>query len=131
MGADVAVRIAAALFAFTGLGFGLPGVYGMHSLATGRGVLVFMGFPTYGNGPFEHQLGLKSTAALVGLFVVVCALEVVAAVLLWQGRLAGAWLGVVLLLPGAIFWWGFALPIPPVLAVVRTGLLAWRWGTLT
>jgi hypothetical protein len=35
------------------------------------------------------------------------------------------------LLPlGAIFWWGFALPIPPIVAVVRTLLIALSWRSL-
>jgi hypothetical protein len=28
-----------------------------------------------------------------------------------------------MLLPGALFWWGFALPLPPIFALVRTILI--------
>src|SRR3712207_7042967 len=37
----------------TGLGFGVPGVYGIAHLAREGTVARFMGFPTYGEGPFE------------------------------------------------------------------------------
>jgi hypothetical protein len=32
---------------------------------------------------------------------------------------------------GAVYWWGFALPIPPVLALVRTALIVAAWHDLT
>lgn len=91
----------------------------MWSLAKGHGVPNVMGFPSYGGGPFE-RIGLKSTVPLLGAFLLVCILEVVAGVMVWQGRAAGAWLGYALLVPGAFFWWGFALPFGPVLAVARS-----------
>jgi hypothetical protein len=30
--------------------------------------------------------------------------------------------------PGALFWWGFDLPYPPMLAIVRTVLLVLVWS---
>lgn len=125
-----AVRWAAVLFAFTGLGFGLPCIYGIRSLAAGRGVAIFMGFPTYGGGTFERH-GVASTVPLLTAFLVVCVLEVVAAVLLWQGHTSGAILGLVLLPAGALFWIGFDLPFPPVFAIVRTILLVTNWDQLS
>ena len=32
---------------------------------------------------------------------------------------------------GAVFWWGFALPIPPILAIVYTILIVMNWQNLT
>lgn len=49
----------------------------------------------------------------------------VAGRLLWDGRRSGAALALVLVPVGAVFWWGFALPAGPVLAVVRTGLIGY------
>ena len=95
----------------------------MWSIASGHGVPTVLGFPSYGGGPFERH-GIRSTVALLGLFLLVCILEVVAGVLVWQGRAAGAWLGYALLLPGAVFWWGFALPFGWVFAVARS-VLTW------
>ncbi|HUR69428.1 MAG TPA: hypothetical protein VM370_09295 [Candidatus Thermoplasmatota archaeon] len=127
---DVSMRIAAALAALDGLGFGIPCILVMRSLASGKGVLIFMGFPTYGNGPFERVLGLKSSVALLGVFLAVCALELVAAALLWQGSRAGATLALALVPIGAVFWWGFALPIPPLLALARSVLVVRAWSAL-
>ncbi len=129
MAADPFVRTAAVLFAVNGLGFGIPAIIGMRSLATGHGVAMVMGFPAYGGGPFE-RMGLKSTVGLLTVFLLVCLLEVGAAFLLWNGAKAGAILGLAILLPGAVFWWGFALPIPPILATAWTSLLIWKWNTL-
>lgn len=31
---------------------------------------------------------------------------------------------------GAAYWWGFALPIPPIFALVRTALIIAGWQAL-
>jgi hypothetical protein len=36
----------------------------------------------------------------------------------------------VLLVPSAVFWWGFDLPYPPIIAAVRTLLILLSWGSL-
>ncbi len=36
-----------------------------------------------------------------------------------------------LLAPGAVFWWGFDLPHPPVIPVARTILIFLGWSSLT
>ncbi len=43
---------------------------------------------------------------------------------------SGAWMALALVPIGAVFWWGFALPIPPLVAVVRTILLVVYWRSL-
>jgi hypothetical protein len=104
----------------TGLGFGLPGVYGIAHLArTGR-IAHFMGFPAYGEGPFE-RVRIRTSVPLLSAFVGVCAAECVAGRLLWQGRRSGAVLSLALLPLEAVFWIGFALPIPPLFAAARIG----------
>lgn len=127
--AELPLRIAAALLALNGLGFGIPCILGIQNLAAGKGVLIFMGFPTYGGGPFE-RVGIKSTMPLLGLFLLVSVLELVAAILVWRGTMAGGIMALALLLPGAFFWFGFALPIPPVLATVWTALILSSWRHL-
>jgi hypothetical protein len=57
--------------------------------------------------------------------------EAVAGWLVWGGHKSGAILALVLLPIGAVFWWGFALPIPPILALVRTALIVVAWRALT
>ena len=109
----------------TGLGFGLPGLYGIVHMARHGTVARFMGFPTYGEGPFE-RVGIESTVPLMSAFVGVCAAECLAGGLLWRGRRSGAMLSLALLPVEAAFWAGFALPIPPVLAAVRTASVLWN-----
>lgn len=123
------LRTAAILQWFIGFGFGIPAVLGIRNLAAGRGILYFMGFPSYGKGPFE-RIGIHSTVPLLSAFLLICLLECVAGWLLWSGAKAGAILSLVLLPFGAIFWWGFALPIPPILAVVWTVLITLNWQQL-
>lgn len=123
------LRVAAILHWVTGLGFGIPAVLGIRNLAAGRGILYFMGFPTYGKGPFE-RIGIESTVPLLSVFLLICLLGCFAGWLLWSGARAGAILSLVLLPLGAIFWWGFALPIPPIGAVVWTALILLNWQQL-
>ena len=95
----------------------------------GRDIPIIMGFPAYGRGPFEH-IGISTTIPLLAAFLLVCSLEVVAGWLLWSGNKTGTILALVLLPFGAVFWWGFALPIPPIFAVARTLLIVLNWEHL-
>jgi len=126
---DWRLATAAALLALQGIGFGVPCVIGIRSVAAGEGVPLVMGFPSYGGGPFE-RVGIPTTVPLLVAFLVVGILEGVAAGLVLAGFRVGAILAFALLVPGALFWWGFALPIPPFLALGRAALLVWAWGAL-
>ena len=88
-----------------------------------------MGFRAYGEGPFE-SVGIVTTVPLLAAFLLVCILEGVAGWLVWGGHQAGATLGLVLVPAEAIFWWGFALPFPPIFALVRTILIVLSWQSL-
>jgi hypothetical protein len=69
---------AAALLAWvTGLGSGLPCIYGTWYLADRGHTWIFMGFPTYGGGPFE-SIGVETTVRLLVMFLLVCVAEMVA-----------------------------------------------------
>ncbi|WP_436492152.1 hypothetical protein [Actinokineospora sp. HUAS TT18] len=125
----MAIRVASILLWFTALGFGLPGLLAIRNLLTGREVPIVMGFPAYGGGPFDRW-GPRASAVMVFVFVLVCALEGLAGWLLWGGHRSGAVLALALLPVGALCWWGFALPIPPLLAVVRTALVLLNWSDL-
>jgi len=122
-------RAAAILAWCAGLGFGVPGVLGIRYFAEHHEVWTFLGFPTYGGGPFERW-GLETSVTLLAAFVVVCALEVVVGLLLLAGRPFALWTAVGLLPLELFFWIGFALPIGPLLGVARTVLviLAMRAG---
>jgi hypothetical protein len=105
-----------------GLGFGLPGAYGAWYYARHGEVWTFLGFPSYGDGPFERR-GIPTSVALLLCFVVVCAAEVVVGVLLWRDAAAAPWLALALLPVELVFWIGFALPFGPPLGLARTALV--------
>ena len=113
----------------TGLGFGLPCLLAMRNLLTGRDLPMILGFRAYGGGPFERR-GVQTTVALLAAFLIVCVLECVAGWMLWRSQKAGAMLALALVPIGAVFWWGFALPFPPIFAVARTALIVFSWRSL-
>lgn len=117
-------RAAAASAWLTGLGFGLPGIYGTFYFAKHQSVATFLGFPTYGGGPFEG-VGLTTSVPLLSAFTGVCLLECVAGWLLWTGRRSGRALSWALLPAELTFWIGFALPFGPPLGATRTVLILW------
>ncbi|MBD8871037.1 hypothetical protein [Nocardioides donggukensis] len=105
-----------------GLGFGLPGVYAAWYYARQGEVWTFLGFPTYGEGPFERW-GLETGVGLLLGFVAVCTAEVVVGLLLWSDVTTAPWLALALLPVELVFWIGFALPFGPLLGLARTVLV--------
>lgn len=117
------MRIAAAISSlFLGFGFGIPGALGIRYLARTGEVWTFMGFPTYGGGPFERW-GFPTTIALMGAFVVVCVCEVIVGVMIWLDAPFAKALSLALLPIELLFWIGFALPFGPILGILRTVFL--------
>lgn len=110
-----------------GLAVFIPNAIG--SVAADRGVPIVFGFPAYGHGTFE-RIGIPTSVPLLLAFLIVCVLEAVAGGLLWNGQRSGAILALALLVPGAVFWIGFDLPYPPIIAAVRTALIALSWNSL-
>lgn len=119
---NTGMTVAAALAAFPGLGFGIPCAMGMVHLARTGEVWTFMGFPTYGKGPFE-KAGLPTTLPLLGAFLAVCTAEVATAWLLWRRPRVGAPVSLVLLPAELLFWAGFALPFGPPFGIARAILV--------
>ena len=117
------MRVAAGVCSLVlGLGFGLPGVFGALHLARTGEVWTFVGFPTYGGGPFERW-GIPTSVALVVGFVLVCAAEVVLGVLILADAPGAKALSIALLPFELAYWVGFALPFGPPLGIARTVLL--------
>jgi|SRR5688500_12714236 hypothetical protein len=80
-------------------------------------------------GPFE-SLGLDNLIVVGIVFVIVSALKILAAYWLWNSRSDGAVLGLILLGLSTIFWYGFALPLGPLLGIAEVVLLMLVWKTL-
>ena len=80
-------------------------------------------------GPFE-SLGLDTLIVAGIVFVFVSALKILAAYWLWNLRRDGAVLGLILLGLSTIFWYGFALPLGPLLGLAELVLLMLVWKTL-
>jgi hypothetical protein len=129
MPVPVLLRIAAVLHWLVAIGFGVFCLPAIRNLLSGRDIPMVMGFPAYGRGPFE-RIGLPTSVPLLAAFLLVCILEAAAGGLLWGGYKAGAVLALALLPVAGVFWWGFALPIPPILALVWTVLVLMSWPAL-
>lgn len=129
MSVPVQLRVAAILLWISGIGFGVFCLPAIRNLLMGRDIPFIMGLPAYGRGPFE-RVGIPTTVPLLIGFLIVCVLEGIAGWFLWGGHKSGAILALALLLPGAIYWWGFALPFGPILAIVRTILILLSWQSL-
>jgi hypothetical protein len=114
---------AGVLSVLLGLGFGIPGAIGARHFAQHHEVWQFLGFPTYGDGPFERA-GISTTVGLLVGFVVVCAAEVAVGVLLLADWHPALWLSLAIVPFELAYWTGFALPFGFVLGAVRVGLTA-------
>ena len=129
MSVALAAKAAAVLLWIIALGFGYPCLLSIKNLLTEGTIPYFMGFPAYGGGPFERH-GILTTIPLVAGFLLINILEGVAGGQLWGGYKSGAILAILLLPVGAVYWWGFALPIPPIFAIARTILIILCWSGL-
>lgn len=118
-------RSAAALAAAAGLGFGIPGIYGLNHFARTGDVWMLAGFPTYGEGPFE-RIGLDTSTPLLAGFVVVCVAEAGLAAALWRRAPSSTILSHSLFPFELAYWWGFALPFGFLFGISRTALLLTR-----
>lgn len=134
MGEPLAVppagRAAAVLLWIVAAGWGLSAPWLMWwVLARGRlPVLPIIGEPN--GGPFYFNLSRGVFVALLAVSFVLALAQGWAAWLLWAGKRSGALLQFGLLPVEAAFWYGFALPIPPLLAIVRLVLTALAWRGL-
>ena len=81
------------------------------------------------SGPFE-SLGIDALIVAGIIYVVISALKIMAGYWLWHSRKDGAVLGLILLGLSTIFWYGFALPLGPVLGITELVLLMLVWRDL-
>jgi hypothetical protein len=122
------LRIAALMFiADAGFGIAMP-ITLAHLARTGELPMSPFGFRSF-SGPFE-QLGREAFTALGWVLVAVCVLDVLAGVWLWQGKRAGARLGLATTPLALALGVGFALPFLLLLAPIRAGLVLADWRSL-
>ena len=111
-------------------GFGLPALPIAASTLRER-ELPWLGdlFPMYG-GPWWGASSPEAFAATLVVYAGVTAAVAWGGGLMWRGRRSGAVLAVAMIPIEAVFWYGYALPIPPALALLRVGLIAAAWPRL-
>ena len=131
MTAPIEARLAAILLWVVGFGWAILPVPWLMWWVVVRGrlpVLPLIGEPN--SGPFYLQLPHSQFVLLLAASFGLGVAQVWAGWLLWYGDRSGALLQFGLLPIEAIFWYGFALPIPPVLAAARVVLVALAWSSL-
>ena len=111
-------------------GFGLAAIpVAWFLLTRGRLPVVFGLFPAYG-GPWSERLSQSTFVLLLGAFLLVTMVAALSGWLLWDGSRLGSTLALALIPVEAVFWYGFALPIPPLAALIRVVLIVMAWRSL-
>jgi restriction endonuclease S subunit len=95
----------------------------------GKGIAYLMGFPTYGNGPFE-KIDVYTTIPLLIGFLFVCALECISGWGLWSGEKGAAILSFAIIPVEMVFYIGFALPFGPLFLLIRSVFLLISWSSI-
>jgi hypothetical protein len=123
-------RAAATLTWIYAAAFGLPAVpVSVYLILRGRLPTFANMFETYG-GPWSMR---ASDGVFVALMLGFLGLNLVvawSAWLIWSGRRTGAVLSLMLLPVEAVFWVGFALPVPWVIGFARAALILLAWRSL-
>src|SRR5215207_4764920 len=86
-------------------------------------------FTMYG-GPFSVRVSSWTQVAALLAFLVITLVAAWAAWLVWNGSKVGAIVGLALLPLEAVFWIGFALPLPWLIGLARLALVALAWKSL-
>ena len=123
------VKVASICLWISGLGFGLPCMYSIWYFLKTRTIASVMGFPAYGNGPFE-RIGVHTTVPLLAGFLLVCTLECLCGWGLWRGEKGCGLLSLAIIPAEMLFFIGFALPFGPLFIGIRTVLLWCTWNAL-
>ena len=111
--------------------FGVPAVPVAIFLAEkGRLPSLWGLFDMYG-GPWSSRFADDRVVALLLAYSGLVLAAVVSAWLLWHRRKAGAVLNLALLPVEAVFWSGFALPVPWLFGIARVALVSRAWQELS
>jgi len=124
-----AITAASLLFVVLGASWLLTYGYVLLYVASNRDLPIIFGFRP-GAGRIYDVFGRDGAIVGLGLFAAVWALSILAGFWLWKSRRKGAILGAITIALGPIFWYGFGLPIPPLIAALQLGLIAAGWRSL-
>jgi hypothetical protein len=123
-------RVAAIVTWVYALGFGLPTVpVSIYLLRIGH-LPSFYGLFEMFAGPWSASASDRTFVVLLLLFGAATLVAVGSACWLWQQRRIGAVLNLAVLPVEAVFWIGFALPLPWVTGLARVVLVALAWNSL-
>lgn len=100
-------------------GFGLPAPLVANYLLTHGRLPSFFGLFDMYKGRWSAWASPRQFSILLIAFLAVCGAVGVSGWLLWRGRRAGAILNLALLPVEAVFWIGFALPLPWLSSAAR------------
>lgn len=125
------LRAAAVVMWAYAAGFGLSTIpVAIYLQRRGRLPSFFGLFDMYG-GPWSARLLDDAFVRRLIAFLVATLIVAWAAWLVWNGSKAGAVLSLALLPIEAVFWLGFALPIPWLLGAARVVFLLLGWKSLS
>lgn len=111
--------------------FGVPAVPVAIFLANkGRLPSLWGLFDMYG-GPWSYRFLNDRVIALLLAYAGVVLAAALSGLLLWKMRKAGAVLNLGLLPVEAVFWIGFALPVPWLFGIARVALVSLAWRELS
>ena len=110
--------------------FGSPVIPNVAYLLQNGMLPAFLDIFTMYGGPLPVRLSEGSLVAALLVFLVVTLVAAWAAWLVWNGSKVGAIVGLVLLPLEAVFWIGFALPLPWLIGLARLALVALAWKSL-
>jgi uncharacterized SAM-binding protein YcdF (DUF218 family) len=96
-----------------------------------RRLPTFFGLFEMFGGRWSSRYGRTAFTWLLLAFFLVAGLAASAAWLVWRASKPGALLTLIVLPAEATFWFGFDLPIPKALGLVRIVLLALGWPSLS
>ena len=123
-------RVASVTWVYAAM-FGVPAVPVAIFLAEeGRLPSLWSLFDMYA-GPWSSRLTDDRVIALLLVYSGLVLAAVLSGWLLWRERKAGAVLNLGLLPVEAVFWIGFALPVPWLFGIARVALVSMAWPELS
>lgn len=123
-------RAAAVLLWVVAAGWALPAPWLMWWVMARGDLPVLQPIGKPDGGPFYLNMPHSIFLVLLAVSFVLGIAQAWAGSLLWNGKRSGALLQFGFLPVEAVLWYGFEIPIPPFLAIVRVVLVGLAWSRL-